>query len=190
VSVTELLASLVGSLAWPLAVVAIVLVFRHRLRSLLEIPIQRLTVGPGGVELQWQHGAAVVAQSVVATALTRTEGNEQESERLMALAATAPEAAVVEGFALVERELRNIAVSAGLEGAERKSGSALAEAAAGAGAITAASAEGIRGLATLRDLSALGWGEPTTAAHAVQYVMLVRALLYALRAPPAPTSGG
>ncbi len=178
----EFIASLVASLAWPSALICFALVFRERLLVLLAAPIKRLKVGPAGLEFeQWENGAAVVAQSVVAAGIVESSSQQREGERLVALAATVPEAAVLEAFALVEQELREIAVSAGVENVDRVSAAPLAEEAAEAGAITLASVDAIKGLATLRDLAAVGSGEPASAARAVEYVMFSRALLYALR---------
>lgn len=181
----EFIVALIAALAWPAAVISLVLLFRRQVMGMLHAT-KRLKVGPAGVELErWDREAAVVAESVVADSFARSsERDDEDVVRLMAMAATAPEAAVVQSFGLVERRLRALATAAGVEGVERTPATKLVEDAVRAGAITSASAEGIRGLATLRDLAAMGWGEPATAGRAVEYVTLARALLYTLRSPP------
>lgn len=49
----EFVASLVGSVAWPLAAVIALALFRRQVTALLEAPLRRLKAAP--FELSWQR---------------------------------------------------------------------------------------------------------------------------------------
>jgi hypothetical protein len=63
----QFIASLVSSLAWPAAVLGIVLLFRKQLADLLTGPLRRLKAGPGGVELEFERILPKVQAQVAAT---------------------------------------------------------------------------------------------------------------------------
>jgi hypothetical protein len=63
----QVVASVIGSLAWPVAVVALALLFRRPLRHLLSGQVRRWKVGPGGLEMEFGEdlGEHVAATQVV-----------------------------------------------------------------------------------------------------------------------------
>ncbi|HEV2786689.1 MAG TPA: hypothetical protein VGV67_09900 [Solirubrobacteraceae bacterium] len=178
----EFIASLVDSLAWPMSVAVIVALLRRQIAALLEAPVKRWKAGPVEFEY-WEQTAVEVAENVALAAPTWT-GDDEETQRLMALASSAPDAAVVEAFMLLERELIAAAERHDFERDAKSYGARLAEQLANAGAITPETAHAIRGLATLRNLAAHGAGPKTSETRAREFVVLTQAVLFALRSPP------
>jgi hypothetical protein len=105
----EFIASLVGSLAWPVSLAVVVGLLRRQLIGLLEAPVKRWKAGPVEVGY-WAEEAAQIAGSVVALeAATGHVEYDDELEQLAELAERAPEAAILSSFRLVEAEVRRIA---------------------------------------------------------------------------------
>jgi hypothetical protein len=183
VDTKQLVASLVSSLAWPLAAVVLALMFRQQLASLLRGggPLKRLKAGP--VEFEFDR-----VISDVESKIEPGPGEEKESyagrtvaEELMAVAKASPRAAVMEAFALVEQEIRGRMRVAGHPRADAKQGAVrLAREAREAGVITAESLEAVEGMAVLRNLAAHD-GEQVSERRALDYLNLADALLFALR---------
>jgi hypothetical protein len=193
VDTKQLIASLVSSLAWPVAVVAIAVVFRRQVVQLLTAgPLKRLKAGP--VEFEWDR---LIAEAEAKVELApREEQSAADNQRLEwrttsdaesvtlteefgSLAKAAPSGAVLEAFGRVEQDLR-----ARLEVAGRKPSAvgavALARVAKEAGLITAQSAEAVEGAAILRNLAAHR-PEEVTPAIALDYLALVDGVLFTLR---------
>ena len=184
VSGLEFAASLVDSLAWPAAVVVIVLLFRGRLTNLLSGPVRRLKAGPAGVEIEyWEQTLAAAQQEIQGspelTAAPTTGAGGELVDELERLIDVSPEAAVMEGFARVERELRMVV---GDQADTRSRGArALARAARQSGRISEETASAIDGLSVLRDLAAHGQAGSVGSDRARDYLALADAVLYALR---------
>jgi hypothetical protein len=194
VSWREFIASLVDSLAWPLSAAFAVYLLRQQLAALLEAPMKRWKAGPVEVEY-WEKEAALVAGSVAALEPPSAQPAEPDGElsHLVELADKSPGAAIVSGFALIEREVRGIAQAGELESADKMPLGRLVPLAAERGLINAETVSAVQGLVVLRNLAAHGparEGEPS-AQRAREYVALVQAVLYALRQaraklPPRP----
>ncbi len=116
----EFAASVVQSLAWPASVATVAWILRRQLSALLDGPVKRWKAGPVEMEF-WERETAGVMDNVVGQLAQGAQSDDLDEEltRLADLAGRVPVAAVTEGFRLVEREIRRIAVSAGLESADR-----------------------------------------------------------------------
>lgn len=187
----EFVASLVSSLAWPVSAATVVWLLRSQLAALLDGPIKRWKAGPVEVEY-WTRETAEVADSVgVLDAVTagRAEEPDDELARLAELAEKTPVLAVIEGYRLVEREVRRIGHEGGIEGADQAPLSKLLATEVEAGLVTPETLNAVRGLTALRNLAAHGPAAETTTTveRAREYVVLVQAVLFALSRPPRPS---
>jgi hypothetical protein len=181
----EFIASLVDSLAWPAAAVALVALLRSQIAQWTASgPLRRLKLGPAGAELEWEQAVVEVAASSVRALPTR-EGLDDELSNLERMAERTPDAAIQQTFALVERELARLVDERRLElpiPNDRRPQS-LIRAAYHGKVITKETGEALRGLLTLRDLAAhTPHGESPD--RAIDYVVLARGVLYALSRPP------
>jgi len=176
----EFIASLVDSLAWPASAAIIVALLRRQIGALLEGQLKRLKAGP--VELEWEQAAVEVAESV-ATAAPASDEEDEEVARLMALAADAPNAAILESFLLIERELHALANAGGVTLPRTAPAATIANQMADIGLISEQSATAVRGLATIRNLAAHGEARETPG-RAREFVVMTQAVLFALRSQP------
>lgn len=107
------------------------------------------------------------------------------SEELAAVIAASPSAAVVEAFSQIEIELRRIVVNAAVASDDevaRMSARRLSLLALDHDLITAESANGIEGLAVMRNLAAHGAANTELdESRALEFVHLTDAILFALR---------
>jgi hypothetical protein len=184
----ELIASLVDALAWPASVAIIMFVLRRQIGALAEGRLRRVKAGP--VELEfWETAAVEVAQSVAVALPPISKEEDAEIHRLMVLADSAPIAAILESFGLIERELRAIVSRSNLPAPRTVPVPVIADKLVAAGAITPESATAIRGLGTLRNMAAHGRDfHPPGASRAREYVVLTTAILFALRHKRTPSS--
>lgn len=187
----EFVASLVSSLAWPVSAATVVWLMRRQLAALLDGPIKRWKAGPVEVEY-WTRETAEVADSVgVLDAVTagRTEEPDDELARLAELAEKTPVLAVLEGYRLVEREVRRIGQEGSIDGADKAPLSKLLATEVEAGLVPQETLNAVRGLTALRNLAAHGPAAETTTTveRAREYVVLVQAVLFALSRPPRPS---
>jgi hypothetical protein len=99
--------------------------------------------------------------------------------RLAELAEKTPVLAVIEGYRLVEREVRRIGRDGAIEGADDVPLSKLLLAEVNAGFVTPETLNAVRGLTALRDLAAHGPAAETTTTveRAREYVVLAQAVL-------------
>jgi hypothetical protein len=178
----QFIASLVSSLAWPAAVVCIVLLFRARLAQLLSDNLRRLKAGP--VELEFERLISA-AQAQIEEAIPAGTATDSIAADLAAVAHTAPTAAVIEAFARIEGKLRDLLRSAGDASADEKMGvMALVRQALDQNLITPETANAVEGLSVLRNLAAHGRTGEVSEERALDYITLVDALLYAMRQKP------
>lgn len=180
----QFVASLTRSLAWPAMVLVILLMFRSTIRSALAGQIKRWQAGPGGVEVEyWELTAEKARDQLPPDAEERAVqafGGGLIGE-LAPVAEAAPQAAVLEAFARIERELRRI--TQGLEPAEnlqRMGARQLAVVAGRHGKISEEALNAINGLSVLRNLAAHGQGSDLNPTRALEFVHLADAVLFAL----------
>lgn len=175
----ELTAALVGSLAWPVVVLAVAVLFRHQLAGLLARPFASLKAGP--VEVVWDREIAEVEAELGQPGLPGTPpgGEAGPSEELAEVARLAPAAAVIKAFARVEAQLRQLLRDADLD-PSRGSAIQLARRAYEAGFIQPETVKAIEGIAVLRNLAAHGHDVGLDESRALDYLTLTDAVSYAL----------
>jgi hypothetical protein len=183
-SVLEFVASLVRSLAWPAAVIAIAILLRHQLRRLLTGPVRRMRAGP--FELEWDRllskAEAEVDQPVERSSLQEADGGL--IEELAQVATVAPGAAVMEAHAQLERTLRALlekAEGVSTEQIARMGAVRLARLARDREVITPEAADAVEGMSVLRNLAAHGRADDLTTERALDYLALADAVLYSIQ---------
>lgn len=195
----EFIASVIDSLAWPGAIAFAAWLLRGQLRQLLAAPLGTVKVTATGAELAWDRGIGMIAASTAkASAESRPSrepppaGHDVDAEldNLARLIEHSPSAALQQAFAIVERELRRLIDERGVELPPGVRGpDALVKAAFRAGAISKATCDALRGLIQLYNLAASDpSGTRVTPEKASEYLVLVRAVLYALEAGALNTS--
>jgi len=182
----QFVASIVQSIAWPVAMVVLALTFRTPLTEL----IQRLTAikGPGvEVVAEARLSAASAVVSAVADSVHESRvGAPQDQfgfEHLWALAETQPASAVLQAYEVVEIVLRGILGAPELGSGDNYLPTKAVRVAAEKGLVEESSIAAVDGLAVLRDLVVHGGAGDVTSQKAGEYVSLVFATVYALRHP-------
>lgn len=185
----EFVASLVALLAWPLAVVVLVVVFRPVLAQLAAGGVRRWKAGPAGVEVEyWDRETSEVKASIgqqVPAGEDLAPVGGSLSEELAEVITVVPSAAVLEAFSRIEAELRRIIAAAGVvpeEQLSRMSARQLSLLGLEHDLITPESANAIEGLAVMRNLAAHGQANTQLdQTRALEFVHLADAVLFALR---------
>lgn len=183
-STTEFISSLVESLAWPAALVMVLLLFRSQLTTLLSTGVRRVRAGP--FEVEWDRQLSIVEVELDQPGMAlRSSGHGTLREELTTVAAAAPTAAVMEASARIERALHEKLISAGFDAGELRTGATgLARLAEREGLTTPETLRAIEGLSVLRNLAAHGHGHNVTTERALEFLTLAEAVLYALGTPP------
>lgn len=186
-------ASVVGSLAWPLVVLLIVLLLRRQLIGLFDGPLSRLKLGPGGVEAEWDRQLEAAAANT-ARALPAPQGPDVEDrlEAIEKLIDRTPVIAVRMCFDVVLDELRRLIVARDVDVPDtgrEPTVHLLIKAAYHGGAITKPTGEALRALETLVRLTENDpSGTRTTPANAREFFTIARTTLFALDVGPGPTA--
>lgn len=172
-------ASLVSSLAWPVAVVVLVLVFRGPIGRMVERLPKRLKAGP--VEVEWPEVAAE-ARVALATApeVNAISPGGSLTERLAEVVEKEPAAAIMAAWSEVEKALRDRMGDIGL-GQPSIGGMMLARMAHERGAISDSTLQALEGLSILRNLAAHRRVEEVDREKALDYLTLADATLYAIK---------
>jgi len=166
---------------------AIVLVLRKPIGSALERGIRRFKAGP--VEIEFDEELAEVREELERSpelgraVETPVEGLSLGDE-LTRLAEVSPRAAVMEGFARIESQLRELLAGVEPEAAQRQGGLGLARLAHRRGLLGDETLNAVEGLAVLRNLAAHGRADEIGTQRALDYLALVEAVLFALRSGP------
>lgn len=185
----EFVTSLVGSLAWPTAVLVLAWMFRSSLGRLLSGDIKRWKAGPAGFEVEYWERAIAEARQELAhdRALTPSdvaaaeEGPREFRAEMTELAAISPRSAVMESFRWVELQLRSMLEVAGVEQVRPTGARMMAETALQRGFVTGATVDAIRGMSTLRNLAAHGHDDSEIdQKRALEFIELAEAVLFAL----------
>lgn len=186
---TELIRA-IAALAWPVAVVVIVLFFRSDIKGLMNDRLERVKAGPFVAE--WNRQVAEV-QTDVEEAVEEAGGPVPHApqvgpltESFGELAMLNPALAVVSAHARIEDRLRELLKEAGAPGAVGKGGSAsrLAEALRRRGVITDEAARAVEGLNIMRSFVTHERTKEVTQEQAQDYLGLADAVLYALAHRP------
>lgn len=175
------------SLAWPAAIVVLVMLLRRQIADLLSGPMRTFKFGLGGAEIEWERAATEVVASSVRSLPSSSEVDgadlDAELDELERLVDTVPSVALQRAFAVVERELRRVTDEANIEPPPDDAGTpTLIKIAELGGAITKNTKEALRGLVVLRDLAAGDVsGTRITPEKAREFIALSRGVLYAIR---------
>jgi hypothetical protein len=181
-SILQFIASLASSLSWPLAVLAIAILFRVKIAELLSGGITRLKAGP--IEVEWDRTLSETRVELDQPGVLslNTDGVPGPiSEELANLARISPVTAVIEGYARVELALRESLADVDDDAKLRVGGAGLARLAAQHGRINDETVRAVEGLTVLRNLAANGRAAGTTSDRAIDYLALVDAVLFVLR---------
>lgn len=184
--VSELIRA-VASLAWPVAAIVALVLFRAQIRSLLMGGVRSVKAGPFSVE--WDQQLSRVETDLDQPDVPPTTDTSARagpvSGALSSMAKTAPAAAVVEAYARLEQALRELLADADAPDVLLRSGAAgLARAASKRSLITEETVRAVEGLSVLRNLSAHGRAEEVSPERARDYLALTDAVLFALAHRP------
>jgi hypothetical protein len=195
-------ASLVSSLAWPVLILVLAVVFRHQIAELIGRLRTVKALGAEGtfdpkeaeasVALATAKATATVQATTSIKATTATiEGqataplevvpfpsNRQLTERLMSVANSDPQAAVLEAYAEVERAMKRRMTDAKVAGVERLQGSELLDVALRKAVINRETAEAARGILVLRNLA--DHDKDIGLEKALDYLSLADAVMYSI----------
>jgi hypothetical protein len=162
--------SLISSLAWPVAVVVLVLAFRKP---------KRVKAGP--VEVEWPEVATEARVALATSSEVRTDASPGSlTERFAKLAEEEPAAAIMAAWAEVEKSLR--ARVGDLAVRQRSlAGLMLARLAREQGTISDSTLRAVEGLSVLRNLAAHGRDGEVDREKALDYLTLADATLFAIR---------
>lgn len=189
-SALEFIGSLVDSLAWPVAIIVIVLILRSPLSGLLAGPVKRWKAGPSGVGVEYWEEQLSEARRDLEESPDLAGVEKQPAlaadglvEELRPLTELSPQAAVMESMIRIEQKLRGLVEKVDISATKQPMGATqLAKAAHRSGVISDETLEAIQGMAVLRNLAAHGRAEDLTPERAIDFVSLAEAVLYALNA--------
>lgn len=180
-SALEFIATIVKALAWPVVVLVAVVLFRDKLSVLLAGSMKRLKVGP--IEAEWDRTLSEAQMELEQPGVPPLDGSPLPVEArrgLAQLATLAPAAAVMQGYADIERALRHLLEDVADKKALRTGAAGLARLAVKEGRINEETARAIEGLGVLRNLAAHGQAGEVTPARAADYLALVSGVLFVL----------
>lgn len=173
----------IASLAWPVTVLAIALLFRKQIDDMLSGRLTRFKAGP--FEANWERTIVEVESDLGETATPElaAPGVGLVAE-LASLAERSPATAVLEAYARLEKALRHLVdnppvdvhLDSSLFGAP-----ALAQTAHRGGRIRHETVQAVEGVSVLRNLVAHGHAGEVTIERAKDYLALVDAVLFAVR---------
>lgn len=181
----EFIASLVHSLAWPVAAVVAILILRAPLARALSGPVKRWKAGPSGVEVEyWDETIEAVRvglrhQPEVGPVAAELPGLDDELTRLVEVS---PRAAVMEAFARIERVLSEMLAPEDADGGRPVGPVQLARVLRARGSINDETLNAVQGMAVLRNLAAHGADDVDTR-RAAEFIALADAVLFSLRRP-------
>jgi hypothetical protein len=187
VSGLAFIASLVRSLAWPTAVVVVVVVFRRPLTSVIGHGLRRIKVGSFEAEfeqVQAQVRLDLARSSEVSQTAIRVTSDTiaPDAPDLVRLAELSPRDAMLQAFTRIETQLREL-----LHGLidettlSRQEATALAVMAQRNGLISAESVNAVQGLTAMRNLAARRSTDEVSTDKAVDFIVLTDAALFAIR---------
>jgi hypothetical protein len=181
--------NLVTGVAWPLVVLWIVLAFRSEIRTVLGARNTRLKAGPfelGIEQARVDVEAATAAADVTQSRTGPTLGFGEVPSEIADRADSDPTGTILRAYGLIEEALRAKLAGDGTSVANltKLSGVQLAALAAAQGLISPQAVEAVRGVAVLRNLTAHGQRGEIGTEKALDYVSLIDATLFALRAGP------
>lgn len=167
-----------SSVAWPLAVLVIAVMFRRPLTDALAAAGGRVKAGP--FELEWDRGVSTVAEGLAVPSPVSPGGIGGAAGRMDELAEESPIAAVAEAYGGVEQMLKSLLEGQGVEIDEQANVLSLALAAHKRELLSDQSLEAIQGLNVLRNLAVHGGKDNLSTDRAHEFVALAQAVMYAI----------
>jgi hypothetical protein len=168
----------IASIAWPLTVLVIALLFRAPLTHALSSSSGAVSAGP--LRLEWKRQAAAI-EADLGLPVSISEGKiGGAAGRLDQVANTDPLGAIVEAFRRVELSLRALLEEQGIEGLDESLGAELGENALTEGLISSETKDAIDGLSAMRNLAIHAGGGEVSPRHAHEFIALTQGVLYAI----------
>jgi hypothetical protein len=135
--------------------------------------------------MEWERQLAEAEVDIEAAGIAPHSTTSELAEDLAAVAQTSPTAAIMEAYARVETELRQMLQGKGLSELELRAGGArLARMAAQFGSISEETVRAVEGIGVMRNLAAHGQPRAISPEQALDYLVLADSVLYAIRNPP------
>ena len=170
------------AVAWPVAVVIILAIWRKTLPNLVE---RLRSLKYGSFEAAFNEQSVQVAENISgASQPLSVSASTITDDKLLQLAQQSPRAAIIEAWLQIERRLHELAAKAGLEAKPRPGAVGLLRSLRAANVIGADTERALLGLTHMRNLAAHAPGEELSAQKAVDFVTLAGALLWTLSASP------
>lgn len=200
----QFVASVVGSVAWPAAIVLLAVLFRRSVRQLLTGDVKRWKAGPSGLEVEFQESlpairrevekgreavpgppAAAAAETAAAPGDSTPDVTPSFREEMLEVAKRSPRAAVLESYDRLEALLREKLKASGLDTRRLPTLGApgLADLARLRGLITPETETAVNGLTVLRNLTAHDRESELSYEKAVEFIDLVMAIMFAVEHP-------
>jgi hypothetical protein len=170
----QLIASLVGSLAWPAAVVFVAVLVRVQLKMLLTERLRHIEAGP--IKADFDRAASKVETNLGEAGIpvpARAEASNLEG--------LPPEMFIAEAFRLVEQELRDALEKIGEELADDVRADHLMQLAADRGLISPLTVNAIEGVTVMHNLAVHGPHREITSKQVDEYIVLTQSVIYAIQ---------
>lgn len=180
-SVLDFIAALVAALAWPIALIVVVLILRSHIPDFLR-SLRKLKLS--GFEVELERTRADIESAVAVAAETQPAVDSYDDAPLASPVLGDPTASILRTHQRLEEDLRRRLQAEGVESVDNRSAIQLVGLGVSKGIFAESAAEAVRGVSVLRNLAAHGRGAEVTAGEAAEYVALVEATLFALRAKP------
>ncbi len=174
--IKQFIASLVGSLAWPAAVVCIAVVFRDQLKTLLTDRLRHIEAGP--IKADFDRAASKVEATLGEAGIPVPA--HAEAPDLTSLASQVPEMVIAEAFGLVEQELRGALEATGDAPPDDAGAAQLMQLAADRGLINRLTVNAIEGVIVMRNLAVHGPRRDITPKQVDEYLALIESVIFAI----------
>lgn len=172
-------AEFIASIAWPLTILVIALLFRAPLTEALRTGSGRLSAGPFRIE--WEERAAEIEADLgLSPSISKGEIGGA-AERLDEIADASPVAAVVDTFGQIEIALRSLLEEHELDNLDRRwTVRQLSDAALQHNLISTETKDAIEGLSVMRNLAVHGHQKELSSQRVREFVALGQGVLYAI----------
>jgi len=168
----------IASVAWPVTVLAIAVMFRVPITEALRAAGGRVKAGP--FELEWKRSVSTV-EADLGLPPSISEGKiGGAAGRLDELAEESPMAAIIEAYGRLEGALKSLLDEIEQEVDEKWDVLTLGRAAAQQSLITPQTMKAIEGLDILRNLAVHGKPEDVSRQRAHEFVALAQGVLYSI----------
>jgi hypothetical protein len=168
----------IASVAWPVTVLVIAVMFRTPITEALRAAGGRIKAGP--FELEWKRAISTVEADLgLSPSISKGEIGGAAG-RLDELAEETPAAAIVEAYGRLEGVLKDLLAEHDDHVDEKWDVQALARVASQKELITAQTSKAIEGLDILRNLAVHGDPEDLSPQRAHEFVALTQGVLYSI----------